>query len=555
MNKILTLFLFFVFAFGEGNLSENLAEQNLSLSEQNSSATRLNKEYVNSSESADVAMIAPLGEQIRAIDEEIKNNLWVSRFANFIGYQELLKQQKILQDEQKSLSSAEEINEINKKLRAINEQLSLLKEYEKSPFLDIVAMPETPEPERVSNPFSIITGFSTIRNLQEQKLEQKRKIENLKVLIEKLETKAELYAKVEKISPNHNLIKDYESLKYEIGEFSSAYEVAGTTYDVYEKKINSQIAAQTADIKAQIKRAGNILIWIGIVLALAFLAKFIAKRYVINDENFYLVNKIINVINFTIIVLILLFSYIDNMTHFVTVLGFASAGLAIAMKDMFMSSLGWLVIVFGGTFRVGDRVKVCKNGVVYVGDIIDISVLRMTIFEDVTMTTWRENKRAGRVVFIPNNYIFTDLLANYTHSGLKTVWDGIDILLTFDSNHKKAMYIIKNIVRKYSKGYTDIAKKQMSKLRSQYSIKNPNVEPRIFSFFEPYGIQISVWYMTNSYATLGLRSNISSEILESLQKEDDIKIAYPAYTLYNGKTYGANKAPNFEPNEPPMGEV
>ncbi|MDA3042467.1 MULTISPECIES: mechanosensitive ion channel family protein [unclassified Campylobacter] len=555
MNRFLTLFLFFVFAFGEGNLSENLAEQNLSLSEQNSSATRLNKEYVYSSESADVAMIAPLGEQIRAIDEEIKNNLWVSRFANFIGYQELLKQQKILQDEQKSLSDADEINEIGKKLRAVNEQLSLLKEYEKSPFLDIVAMPETPEPERVSNPFSIITGFSTIRNLQEQKLEQKRKIENLKVLIEKLETKAELYAKVEKISPDDKLIKDYENLKYEIGEFSSAYELAGTTYDVYEKKINSQITALTADITAQIKRAGNILIWIGIVLALAFLAKFIAKRYVINDENFYLVNKIINVINFTIIVLILLFSYIDNMTHFVTVLGFASAGLAIAMKDMFMSSLGWLVIVFGGTFRVGDRVKVCKNGVVYVGDIIDISVLRMTIFEDVTMTTWRENKRAGRVVFIPNNYIFTDLLANYTHSGLKTVWDGIDILLTFDSNHKKAMYIIKNIVRKYSKGYTDIAKKQMSKLRSQYSIKNPNVEPRIFSFFEPYGIQISVWYMTNSYATLGLRSNISSEILESLQKEDDIKIAYPAYTLYNGKTYGANKAPNFESNEPPMGEV
>ncbi|MDA3047074.1 mechanosensitive ion channel [Campylobacter sp. VBCF_06 NA8] len=555
MNRFLTLFLFFVFAFGEGNLSENLAEQNLSLLEQNGSATRLNKEYVNSSESADVAMIAPLGEQIRAIDEEIKNNLWVSRFANFIGYQELLKQQKILQDEQKSLSDADEINEVGKKLRAVNEQLSLLKEYEKSPFLDIVAMPETPEPERVSNPFSIITGFSTIRNLQEQKLEQKRKIENLKVLIEKLETKAELYAKVEKISPNDKLIKDYENLKYEIGEFSSAYELAGTTYDVYEKKINSQITALTADITAQIKRAGNILIWIGVVLALAFLAKFIAKRYVINDENFYLVNKIINVINFTIIVLILLFSYIDNMTHFVTVLGFASAGLAIAMKDMFMSSLGWLVIVFGGTFRVGDRVKVCKNGVVYVGDIIDISVLRMTIFEDVTMTTWRENKRAGRVVFIPNNYIFTDLLANYTHSGLKTVWDGIDILLTFDSNHKKAMYIIKNIVRKYSKGYTDIAKKQMSKLRSQYSIKNPNVEPRIFSFFEPYGIQISVWYMTNSYATLGLRSNISSEILESLQKEDDIKIAYPAYTLYNGKTYGANKAPNFEPNEPPMGEV
>ena len=71
----------------------------------------------------------------------------------------------------------------------------------------------------------------------------------------------------------------------------------------------------------------------------------------------------------------------------------------------------------------------------------------------------------------------------------------------------------------------------MNKLRSQYSIKNPSVEPRIFHFFEPYGMLISVWYMTNSYATLALRSTISGEILEALQKEDDIHIAYPTHTL------------------------
>lgn len=158
----------------------------------------------------------------------------------------------------------------------------------------------------------------------------------------------------------------------------------------------------------------------------------------------------------------------------------------------------------------------------------------MTIYEDITLTTYSTNRRSGRIVFIPNNYIFTELIANYTHSGMKTVWDGIDIMLSFDSNHKKAMYIIKNITRKYSKGYTDIAKKQMNKLRDQYSIKNPNVEPRIYSFFEPYGINISVWYMTNSYAALALRSTISSEIVEALNLEDDIKIAFPTQTLYFG---------------------
>ena len=488
---------------------------------------------------AGAEIASELKAQIKAIDDEIKNNIWISRFSNFIGYQNLQKQAKQLEAEQKKPASADKITEIQKKLRAAKEQLILLKEYEKSPFLDIIAMPETPEPARITNPFSIISGFSTIRNLQAQKVEQKNAIENIKALIEKLEAKKTLYARLVQIDADASTLEEYKNLDYELGEFSSAYEIAQTTYDVYEKKINSQIAVQTADIKAQIKRAGNIAVWILVVIALSFFCKVVAKKYIKNDENFYIANKIINVLNFTLIALILLFSYIENMTHFVTVLGFASAGLAIAMKDMFMSSLGWLTIVLGGSFRVGDRIRVHKNGETYVGDIIDISVLRMTIFEDVTLTTWKENKRAGRVIFIPNNYIFTDLISNYTHSGLKTVWDGISILLTFDSNHKKAMYLIKNIVRKYSKGYTDIAKKQMGKLRSQYSIKNPNVEPRIFSFFEPYGIEISVWYMTNSYATLGLRSNISAEILDALRSEPDIKIAYPAYTLFNGKNYAA----------------
>ena len=210
--------------------------------------------------------------------------------------------------------------------------------------------------------------------------------------------------------------------------------------------------------------------------------------------------------------LILLFGYIENIGYLITILGFASAGLAIAMKDMFMSILGYFVIIIGGSLRVGDRIRVKHvNGANYVGDIVDISLLRITIYEDITYTTYLENRRAGRIIFIPNNYIFTELISNYSHNGMKTVWDGIDILLSFDSNHKKAMWIIKE-----------------------------NVEPRIYSFFEPSGIQISVWYMTNSFATLALRSTICAEILESFSKEDDIKIAYPTQTLYYEKKHNPN---------------
>ena len=100
-------------------------------------------------------------------------------------------------------------------------------------------------------------------------------------------------------------------------------------------------------------------------------------------------------------------------------------------------------------------------------------------------------------------------------------------MITFDSNYKKAQHQIREIVKKYSKGYTEISRKQLNMLRSQYSLKNINVEPRIYTFMEDYGVKISCWYMTNSYATLTLRSNIYSNILDAINEADDIKIAYP----------------------------
>ncbi len=140
--------------------------------------------------------------------------------------------------------------------------------------------------------------------------------------------------------------------------------------------------------------------------------------------------------------IVVLFSYIDNVSYLVTILGFASAGIAIALKDWFMSIFGWLVIVTSGSIHVGDRIKVTRDGQQVVGDVLDISLFKITIREDITYTSYRVNRRTGRIFFIPNNYVFSEMISNYTHSGLRTVWDGIDITITFDSNHKKKHNIL-----------------------------------------------------------------------------------------------------------------
>jgi len=124
------------------------------------------------------------------------------------------------------------------------------------------------------------------------------------------------------------------------------------------------------------------------------------------------------------------------------------------------------------------------------------------------------------------------------------------VTITFDSNHRKALHLAKEIARKYSKGYTDITRKQLNKLRDRYSLKNTNVEPRVFTFAEPNGIRISTWYLTNAYATLTLRSTISADIIDAYLAEPDIEIAYPTQKLHLSNA--DRREPPFETEAEPV---
>ena len=496
--------------------------------------------------------IDALKQKIVLIDESIKDNLWYKRYGNYLSYQKLLEELGVVDAEVKKLknvkdkASVEKYDKLLSKQESLEKQILLLQEFKNSPFSRLAEPIEIESYPKVTNPFSIISALSYVKQIKQDSSDYKIRIDRLELLIRKLEEKLKLVEEIYALNPK---ILGDESLleaQKELNAFISAQEIANTSYSLHVKKVEEATIRVTQDITLQIKHAFSIGIVIVFVIIFTLLLKLAAKRYIKDNERFYLANKIINFANITLIVVILLFAYLENVSYLVTVLGFASAGIAIAMKDWFMSILGWMVIVFGGSFHVGDRIKVRKDGLSYVGDIIDISLLRMTVLEDVTLTTYLENVRAGRVFFVPNNMIFTSLISNYTHGTIRTVWDGIYIYITFDSNHKKAVHIAREITKKYSKGYTDIARKQLNLLRNQYSLKNTNVEPRVFAFVEGQGFCVNCWYMTNSYAALTLRGTIGCEIIDAFNQESDIKIAYQTQNI----NLGQQEKPSTPPNDP-----
>ncbi len=180
---------------------------------------------------------------------------------------------------------------------------------------------------------------------------------------------------------NKEYEKDSEIKNKQLERFETALETMIVTAEVYQKRLEILEININKDIEVQVIKLAKIGVVVLVVFVIFFLLKLFVKKYITDNERFYMANKIITFINVTLIILIIFFNYIENASYLVTILGFASAGIAIAMKDWFMSILGWLVIVIGGSIHVGDRIRVDLNGMKYVGDVMDISLLRMTILE------------------------------------------------------------------------------------------------------------------------------------------------------------------------------
>ena len=489
---------------------------------------------------ARLTKVNELNKQLAELKDDLdSNNIWQKSYTAYLTYLDVKNElasleaqiAKLQSSKKKASQSAEELDTLLSKQRVLADQLALLQSHGSSPFADLLKPEEITEVPEITNPLDIFSGFSFNKKVNGQLRDYVRRGEELKGYLQMLLKQRDLLSRLAEIDAVDNYRKKIEHLDQMIDKYQAAYATMQDTANVYAKRVEEIELKINKAIQDQLYKMANIGSIILFLLIFFFIMKQIAKKYISDNERFYMANKIITFVNVTLIFLVLLFNYIENVGYVVTVLGFASAGIAIAMKDWFMSMLGWLVIVFGGSIHVGDRIRVDMNGMRYVGDVLDISLLRITILEDITLTSYTHNRRAGRIIFIPNNYIFTHMIANYTHVSLKTVWDGIDITVTFDSNHKKAAHIAKEITRKYAKGYTDITRNQLNKLRSRYNLKNTNVDPRIYSFVEENGIRISSWYLTNAYATLTLRSTISMEIIDAYGKEDDITIAYPTQRL------------------------
>jgi len=238
-----------------------------------------------------------------------------------------------------------------------------------------------------------------------------------------------------------------------------------------------------------------------------------------DNPNLYTVRKVIT-FSITIITLLLLFGiWVERFSDLSVALGILVAGLAFALQEVIGSIAGWITIVSGKPFTVGDRIEVGSIR----GDVVDIGVLRTTLME---IGNWLGgDHNTGRIVTLSNAFLFKEPLFNYS-AHLRFVWDEINVPITYESDWEKAMKIMADSIHAHP-AYHELlpkAEKQRREARRKLVVRMTPLEPRTYLKLTDNWIELGLVYPVDTDLRRSVRSEISQQLLKKFEAEG-IKIA------------------------------
>lgn len=268
-----------------------------------------------------------------------------------------------------------------------------------------------------------------------------------------------------------------------------------------------------------------------VTLTLGYLLRSLTIRIVhkrVEDTKlYYKIRRIITYTYFTIIAIILMVIWTSaGVGGLSTYLGLASAGLAIALKDLLINIAAWMFIMIKKPYIVGDRIEI--NG--QSGDVIDQRLFQFTIME---IGKWVSNDQStGRMVHLPNSVVFNHPLANYT-SGFRYIWSEVDVLLTFESDYRKAKNLFLQVAENHSLKQTDALEKEMKNASKKYMIYYSNLTPIVYTDVKDSGVMLSIRYLCRPHDRRTTVEKIWEDILQIIQEHEDIDLAYNTVRMVN----------------------
>lgn len=252
----------------------------------------------------------------------------------------------------------------------------------------------------------------------------------------------------------------------------------------------------------------TVLIILAIII-IKWIIKNIYYRVPAADRTKFTQNRKIQIVLNIVIVIFLVLIWSDKLGNMFTLISFVSAGFAIAIRDIILNFFAGIYIRMSKPFSIEDRIEV--NDIK--GDVINKSALGFEVLEVGDRVNGEQS--TGRIVHIPNSFVFTYPLKNYVKA-FKYIWNEIKIDVEIDSDLEETKNIIYKILEN-NEVLKTIPKKMedaIDEVTLEYRIYFNNLEPIIYTKIEGNHISLDVRYLVHPKKARNVEDEIYKQILE-----------------------------------------
>ena len=235
------------------------------------------------------------------------------------------------------------------------------------------------------------------------------------------------------------------------------------------------------------------------------------------------IRQVVQLVTAIFLVLALLSLWFDDPVRLATAIGLVTAGLAFALQKVVTAVAGYVVLVRGKSFSVGDRIVM--GGVR--GDVIELTLTQTYIMEmgqpaqiegraDPAMWV-RSRQYTGRIVSVSNARIFDEPVYNFTRE-FPYLWEELQIPITYKADRARAEQIVLEVARRHSQDAQGLSADDRAELARRYLIETVEVGPQVYWRITDNWLELTARFVCKEHGVRQVKDAMTRDLLAAFDE-------------------------------------
>lgn len=274
-------------------------------------------------------------------------------------------------------------------------------------------------------------------------------------------------------------------------------------------------------LRSLLVRLATLFGLIGIVIAGKNLWRRLVDRYIHDQQRRRQLNQLGEPVFWVLIAFVLIVNFATELGSIATIMGFAAAGIALALQNVILSVAGYFFLIGKFGIRVGDRVQIGTT----IGDVISIGLVKLTLMElspEDRQPTGRIVVYSNAVVFQPNGNFFKQA------PGMSFVWNEIRLTLAPDCDYRLAEKRVVDAIDEVFARYRDRVQRDVRYLEADLHVLLETPRPQSRLQLTALGLDMIVRYPAEVRTATQIADEVSRRVLDAIRREPGLQLVAPS---------------------------